>query len=117
MARFRIEIVANSLPDLDEALRERLSLGLAKIAKDIEADAKSRAPVRTGALKNSIQARRVRQLAQEVNVGVDYGAFVEFGTVRMSPRPYLTPAVEAKRNTFERLLANVTEEALRAQEV
>lgn len=117
MARFRIEIVANSLPDLPDAVRERLALGLAKIAKDIEADAKSRAPVRTGALKNSIQERRVRQLAREINVGVDYGAFVEFGTVRMAPRPYLTPAVEAKRATFERLLAAVTEQALQSEEV
>jgi len=50
--------------------------------------------VDTGNLKNSIQTNRVSQREYRVNVGAEYGIYLELGTSRMAARPFLTPAVE-----------------------
>lgn len=56
-------------------------------------------PVDTGELQSSIHAtdvtRRHDGLAVRVGASADHARFVELGTRRMRPRPYLTPALEA----------------------
>ena len=37
-----------------------------------------------------------------VHDGVEYGAWLELGTTRIAPRPFMTPATEAARPTFEK---------------
>lgn len=85
------------------------------IAFEVEATAKTMAPVRTGALRNSIYTLSKRRSSRPqtmsgreyealpapegdviavVGACVSYAAYVEFGTHRMGPRPYLTPAME-----------------------
>lgn len=83
-----------------QQIRDRLSLVVAKTAHDLEAQAKDRAPVKTGNLKNSIQAHPRTELEWEVAVGAEYGRYVEYGTVHMGAQPYLTPAVDAVRPGF-----------------
>lgn len=73
---------------------------VAKAAADVEREAKVRAPVDTGYLRNSIQATRTDELSWVVNVGADYGLFVEWGTSRMGARPFLHPAANAVRPQF-----------------
>jgi HK97 gp10 family phage protein len=102
------------LPKLPAEVRRRLSLVVRKTAKDVEARAKVRAPVDTGALKGSIQARPVDELTSEVVVGQEYGIYQEFGTVRMPARPYLRPAVEEVAPAFEQAIAQAIEEAARS---
>ena len=97
--------------EITRSVRHLLGAVVAKTAGDVEATAKSLAPVDTGFLRNSIQAERVTDLEWEVNVGAEYGAYVELGTSRMAPRPYLTPAVEAVREPFRKTLAAVVEHA------
>ncbi len=65
-----------------------------KTAYDIQAKAAQIAPVRTGFLRNSIQVSPVDSLEAHVNVGAEYGQYVEYGTSRMAARPYIGPAVE-----------------------
>lgn len=72
-----------------------------KTALDIEAQAKLRAPVDTGFLRNSIQMNSTGELSAEVIVGAEYGLYLEFGTSRMGARPFLNPAVEFARPAFE----------------
>ena len=48
----------------------------------------------TGQLENSIQTRKERPNIYFVDVGSEYGIYLEFGTSRMAPRPFLFPAVE-----------------------
>jgi HK97 gp10 family phage protein len=72
--------------------------------------AKERVPVLTGALQASIQVRPVARgysaSAGSTNSGgVDYGPFVEFGTVYMGAQPFFFPAVEAVRAEFEESMA------------
>lgn len=49
----------------------------------------------TGELKNSIRVVRMSARHYRVVVLAEHGLYLEFGTSRMAPRPFLTPAVEA----------------------
>jgi hypothetical protein len=55
-----------------------------------------------GHLANSIQVVETGALSAEVQVGSEYGAALEFGTVdgRIAARPFLTPAMEAQAEPF-----------------
>lgn len=56
----------------------------------------------TGNLVNSINSEKVRQMLHRVNVHAEYGPYLEYGTSRMSPRPFLNPAFEDEREAFKR---------------
>ena len=47
------------------------------------------------------------ELTGYVAVGAAYGAYLEFGTRHMTARPYLYPAVEAMRGSFEDALSKI----------
>lgn len=78
---------------------------MAKGGDAILAAARQKVPVRTGSLKKSIRNHGPRLttsgVAVKVTAGgpsapiqrVDYATFVEQGTARMAPRPYMRPAV------------------------
>jgi HK97 gp10 family phage protein len=85
-------------------------------AQVVEARAKELAPVRTGNLRRSIHSElasvSTESALAKVGTNVEYAPYVEYGTRRMSPRPYLRPAFdtakaeaeETIRKSFERLL-------------
>lgn len=85
--------------DKTEGMDARTGLVVRKAAFDMERGAKARAPVDTGYLKNSIYTEIVkndrRVYAAEVVVGAEYGVFVEEGTSRMAPQPFMGPAFDA----------------------
>lgn len=89
------KIVFNHIPKIAENLRPRAARVIQKAARDIEAGAKSRAPVDTGALRNSIQSSEVSQLHWRVTAQADYAMYVELGTVRAAAQPFMGPAVDA----------------------
>lgn len=95
-----VVIRSNRLPTLGREFRGNVERIIAAHALQCEAIAKTHAPVDTGALRNSIQAQPVNSLEWEVGPAVDYGLFVEMGTVKMAPQPYMTPAAEAVRGPF-----------------
>lgn len=97
----------NKIPALIANLETQVEAIVAKAALDIQANAQDRAPVDTGTLKNSIQAVRDGTASWRVVVGVDYGIYVEYGTVHMAAQPYLTPAVAVVRPQFLAALAAV----------
>ncbi len=95
------------IPGLAGRVRTLVAAIVAKTAADIETNAKAVVPVDTGNLKNSIQmdiSHVSSDLHAEVNVGATYGAYVEYGTVKMAAKPFLTPAVELARKPFEKAL-------------
>lgn len=102
--------------DLNAALRDveaRAAAVLGKTASDIVRDAQQRAPVDTGFLRNSISAGDVTKpapgsLRVEVGPSASYGAFVEYGTSRMAPRPFLGPASDAHVPRFEAAVEQLT---------
>lgn len=50
--------------------------------------------VDTGALKNSIGADQVKPGVWKVHDGVEYGAYLEFGTAHMAARPWFEPSLQ-----------------------
>ncbi|HNG95810.1 MAG TPA: HK97 gp10 family phage protein, partial [Acidobacteriota bacterium] len=87
--------------------QQKASAVVRKTALDIEADAKERAPVDTGVLRNSIQATPAGPLRWIIGEGAEYAAFVEFGTSRAPAQPHLLPAVEAARPGFQAAMSKI----------
>jgi HK97 gp10 family phage protein len=87
-----------------------------KTALDLEATAKNRAPVDTGALKNSISTDFAGDgpnvMAAEIGPTVHYGAYVEYGTSRMSPQPYMGPALDVHSAAYLAALGQTAEDLL-----
>lgn len=62
-------------------------------ARKVEAKAKSLAPKRTGALARSISTDETEN-GSEVGPTVRYASFVEYGTWKDAPQPFMGPAAE-----------------------
>jgi HK97 gp10 family phage protein len=99
-AEITLKVELNKFPEVGSRIRAQLSKAIRKAGFDIEAHAKNVVPVRTGNLKNSIQTEIKNDLLAQVQVGAEYGIYVEYGTRKMSARPYLRPAVEEVREPF-----------------
>lgn len=86
-------------------------------AYTVVADAKSRVPVRTGNLKNSIKAEPNRDgsvykiSANAKKNGVAYGQFVEFNPAYKTP--FLYPAMDAHRQQIRENVKDAAQQALR----
>lgn len=132
------EVLYNVLPELAAALAKAASELVRKAAFDIQARAAQNAPVATGYLKSSIYtvtkdastygqgvttpppgASLLDQVpaptsATEalVAVGANYGAYIELGTSKAPAQPYLIPAADAVRPSFEAAMAKL-EDALK----
>lgn len=91
-----------------EALAETV---VAKSALDLVAEAKYDAPVDTGFLMGSIGAD-INGLEAEVGPTAHYGIYLELGTSRMAPQPYLFPALDRIAPTFEQAMAQVIDRSL-----
>lgn len=91
--------VRSRVPNVVAAVHAKAAAVTAKAAHDIEAGAKSTAPVDTGLLKNSISAHG-DGLSWVVQSPVEYSVFQEFGTSRMAAHPYMTPAAERVRPSY-----------------
>lgn len=76
------------------ALLEQIAEGvLTEWGLTVERYAKEKCPVDTGRLRNSITWALGGKRSVYVGTNVKYAQYVELGTSRMSPRPYLKPAV------------------------
>ena len=94
----------------------RAGRAMGKALNDISAGAKNRAPVDTGALKNSISTEiqnRGDTIRGEVGPTVHYGGFVENGTSRMRAQPYLRPATDAVLPGYQAALEQIGADLLR----
>lgn len=102
-------IVYNHFPEIIAGMEGKAAKIVAKTALDIEAGAKKRAPVDTGTLRGSIQARQVSATHWIVTVGADYGLYLEYGTRFMAAQPYFGPAIRAVRSSFNRAMKKVVQ--------
>lgn len=83
---------------------------VAKTAYDVQADAQAMAPVDTGFLRSSITTSLADGgLSAEVGPEAHYGVFLELGTYKMAPQPYLIPALERRTDPFLAALARVAD--------
>lgn len=106
-----VSVTFNRFPEIAAALPEKTKVVVAKTARDIEGHAKSVVAVDTGNLKNSIDVEFDSDgLTAIVAPHTEYAAFVEFGTRRMSARPYMTPAAERNRPAFTAAMKQMLKE-------
>lgn len=98
---------SSRLPAVIAGLEAGAGLVVQKTVSDLEAAAKSNAPVDTGALQNSITGEMTGALSGQVRATAEYAAYVELGTRKMSPQPYMTPAAESVRPAFEAAMGQI----------
>jgi HK97 gp10 family phage protein len=96
------------LDALDKAVRETTLVA--------QGDARANAPVDTGALKVSISTefdRNAESSTGTAYTNIEYGLYQEMGTVNMAAHPYMMPALNANKSTFEQLARKELETAIR----
>lgn len=107
--------LAHQLQESTTEIRTRAAQVVRAAGSKVERDAKVAAPVDTGYLRNSISTRvsgNANTSTAEVTAGADYAAYVEFGTSRMSPQPYMIPAFERNKQPFIDALQQLVDGAL-----
>lgn len=78
------------------------------------ASAPGQAPaIDTGFLASSIQIARESPLSSLVTAGAEYAVHLEYGTVRMAPRPFFRVSVQKAGDWFMAAAARLVEEAVR----
>jgi len=82
---------------------------VAKTAHDIEATAKTLAPVDTGNLQGSISTD-IKGLTAEIGPTASYAIFVETGTSRMAPQPFMGPAFDRHAPELEQALGAIIDQ-------
>jgi len=70
-------------------------------------------PVRTGYLRSTIYFHTVSPLSFEFGASASYAVFVEMGTYRMAPRPFIRPALDAHREALAETGWKAVREAVR----
>lgn len=106
----QVAALAADLGKAAPAVKRKAVRVVAKAAHDVEARAKATAPRDTGALVNSISTTN-KGMTAEVGPTVNYAAYVEHGTSRMSPQPYMGPAADAVEPAFVAAMSQLAEEA------
>jgi len=115
-----VDEILNRLQQIGANVSRLENKALKDAAEPVLEDAKVNAPIRTGKLKEGLKISGIknRDGTKYVLVGIDksdsskifYGKFIEFGTSKMSPRPFLEPAYEKnKKEILERIKSTLKE--------
>ncbi len=108
----QIREVARALDTSQTTVRRKAADAVRLFTLQVERGAKLRAPVDTGALRNSITSSFSGDglgtgFVGECGPAVNYAPFLEFGTVKMTPRPFLGPAFDAVEPGFLKALEQI----------
>ena len=107
-----VEIRENNAQQVEAALNSAIAKALTMIGQQAEGYAKLMCPVDTGRLRNSI-TNQIDLQANAVYIGtnVEYGPYVELGTSRRHPHPYLKPAAADHAAEYRAILKGCLESA------
>ena len=118
-----VDEILNRLQQIGANVSRFENQALGNAAEPVLEDAKANAPVRTGKLKEGlkISSIKTKEGMKYVLVGVDksdnskifYGKFVEFGTTKMSARPFLGPAYEKNKREIVETIKDTLKEGLK----
>ena len=105
--------VIHDLGELRRLLRGALLMALEKSAKEVKTEARSRVPVRTGKTRKSIKYSTSRDEVKAY-VGSEWfvARFLEEGTKKMRPRPWLKPAFENKKDYIHQAIDNAVRKVI-----
>lgn len=87
--------IAETLRGYSDRAQTASEKAIQKGALMVEADAKRNCPAKTGFLRNSITSQFFKNSGSPyalVGSNTVYAPFVEYGTSRQPPQPYLSPA-------------------------
>lgn len=110
-----LNAVSASLRGAGREAAERVGQATRKAAMDIRGDAQQFAPVDTGHLRGSIgtDIRDIRGGVQaEIGPTAHYGRYVEEGTYKMAPQPYMGPALDRHSGAWQQAIAQAASEAI-----
>lgn len=95
------KVVAEAVLGIEAHIKQNMAAAKSgAMYGDHQASAPGEAPaIDTGVLAASIQTE-ISGTEGQVFTNAEYAEFLEFGTVRMAARPYMTPAAEAARTPF-----------------
>jgi HK97 gp10 family phage protein len=99
----------SNLGEIARTMEAKAQVIVDKTAADIEAGAKIRSRVDTGAMKASWTVVPVGPAHSEVRNGVEYVIYNEYGTRHMSAQPMAVPAAEQARPGFEAAAKRIVE--------
>lgn len=105
------------LGDVPKVVGQLAKTVVKKTAKDIESTAKTLAPVDTGFLRSGIKTSDLRNVSQdspsaEVVASASYSPYLELGTSRMAPQPFMRPAADKHADAFEQAMAQIIDNAM-----
>lgn len=109
-----VRAIAVELERDEQRVGAKAAAVLRKSAFDVERLGKQNAPVDTGHLRSSISTDfagdgRGGSMSAEIGPTAMYGAFLEFGTSRMSPRPYMNPAADVVEPQFNAAMGSLAD--------
>ncbi|MEV6036031.1 HK97-gp10 family putative phage morphogenesis protein [Nonomuraea sp. NPDC052116] len=111
MADFDFSEVARLEVAIDNATAKTQAMVKAAVKKtgfDTVAGAQALVPVDTGNLKNSIGVDFDSDgYGFEAGATANYGGFIEWGTSKMAPQPYLGPAFERTSEEFVKAIESI----------
>ena len=88
-----LEVVVDNTGIASEGIKDAILVALEKIGLLAEGYAQMKCPVDTGTLRGSI-THEVAGDSVYVGTNIEYAPYVELGTVRQAPQPYLRPAAQ-----------------------
>ena len=107
-----LEIRENNAAQVEAAIDQAIARALTMIGQQAEGYAKTMCPVDTSRLKNSI-TNQIDMQENSVYIGtnVEYAPYVELGTMRQDPHPYLKPAASEHSDEYRAILKSCLESA------
>lgn len=107
-----VEIRENNAQQVEQAIGSAIAKALTMIGLKAEGNAKAICPVDTGRLRNSItNAIDIDENAVYIGTNVEYAPYVELGTMRQDPHPYLKPAAADHADEYRAILKSCMESA------
>lgn len=107
-----LEIRENNAEQVAAALNSAIARALTMIGQQAEGNAKLICPTDTGRLKNSITNQiDMDENAVYIGTNVEYAPYVELGTMRKDPHPYLKPAASEHGDEYRAILKSCLESA------
>lgn len=105
--------------------RKVVRAGAREAAKVVQTRAKELVPTKTGKLRRSIKVRTMKGLGRKGNIGYSvlaggtakdspfYAGFLEFGTQRITPRPFMRPAANESKEQVKKVFVDKLSEVIR----
>jgi hypothetical protein len=118
VGQFRMRKTLDRTPAVGTKTRRLLSVVVRRTAFELQnrtqSTIRAKNIVDTGDLYNSVKVIQRNDLNAVLRVGVHYGIYHEYGTVKMAARPYVGPSVDSLRQEFGRMIERAVQEGARS---